>query len=657
MWLERLAGQSSQSTPAGGSPNRAFSPLPRRPTQPGAFAPPHRPGLTPRTSSLGALVAAGSTESLPATARLPNGGQLRSDLSDSPALDGQDPIAILTSILGSPPKDTQHGSSIQEPNLVGNIDFGGLSLTAFVEEPTSSHQSTSIVEDFEKEKDNFEDLHKSITQCDAILAEVEKYLASFRADLAAVSTEIETLQLRSTTLNSKLQNRKVVEKMLGPEVEVFAVSPVIVRKIISGPFDDAWVRAIDEFDRRAKSINVKVKDGVAPRAAQDIQPILEDISNKAVERIRDYIAAQIKGLRSPNINAQVVQQAALVRYRNVFSFLAQRNPQLGNEIEQAYVNTMRWYFISNFTRYRTAVEKLSIHIIEPSETIAGDVSRKITKAAPHDAFSIGRRSDIIRLPNSAAISSYVAEESKETHYFETAFRTFNLALVDNASAEYSFLAEFFNTQSLAVTARKFNEIWQPTFELGQAYTRHLVDQNQDAIGVLLCVRLNQKFAFELQRRKVAAVEGYIFATNMILWPRFQIILDAHCESIRKLTASLPGRPTGPALTLTGSSSAAQSTAPHTLTQRFANFTHAILSLSSEAGDDEPVANSLGRLRSEFEAFLLKLGKGIADVRKRERLLYNNYSLVCTIIAETEGRLAEETRNHFLELRDALNISA
>ncbi|QIX00880.1 hypothetical protein AMS68_006397 [Peltaster fructicola] len=649
MWLERLAGPSAQSTPGGGTPNRAYSPLPRRLASQGGPASPHRPGLTPRTSSLGALLSNGSTDSLPANARIPNGSQLGTELNGSPGLDGQDPLAILIGILGVSAEDRTQGS---RPDLVEDIDFHGLSLEAFVDEPAAT--STSIVEDFEKEKDNFEDLHKSIAQCDTILAEVEKYLASFRADLAAVSTEIETLQHRSTTLNSKLQNRKVLEKTLGPEIGVFTISPAVVRKIVSGPFDESWVRALDEYDRRAKSIDAKLKEDNVPRAAQDIRPILDDISNKAIERIRDYIVLQIRGLRIPNINAQLIQQGALVRYRSVFAFLAQRHPKLATEIEQAYVNTMRWYFMSNFTRYRTAVEKLNLHLIESSETIAADPARKTGKAVPHDAFSIGRRMDILRLPNSAAISSYVIEESKDTHYLETAFRTFNLALIDNASAEYSFLAEFFHAQSLATTTRKFNDIWQPSFELGQAYTKHLVEQNQDAIGVLLCVRLNQKFAFELQRRKVAAAEGYIFATNMVLWPRFQIILDAHCESIRKLTASLPGRPAGSALTLTTSPAVAQNTAPHALTQRFANFTHAILSVSSEAGDDEPVANSLARLRSEFEAFLIKLGKGIADTRKRERLLYNNYSLVSTIIADTEGRMAEEVRDRFLELRDALN---
>jgi hypothetical protein len=142
---------------------------------------------------------------------------------------------------------------------------------------------------------------------------------------------------------------------------------------------------------------------------------------------------------------------------------------------------------------------------------------------------------------------------------------------------------------------------------------------------------------------------------MLLWPRFQRIIDVHCESVRKFTASLSGKPAGSALSLTSSSAAAQTTAPHPLTQRFANFLHGILSLSSEAGDDEPISSSVGRLRKEYEAFLVKQSKSVAEARKRDRFMFNNYSLVCTIVADTEGKMAEECKGHFEGLKDALSV--
>lgn len=666
MWLERFAGQSGPSTGAS-TPGRS-SPAPRRSIQLGPSTLPRRPGLSPRTSSLSVASLYGSTESLPSAARVPTGSGLKQELAGTSAADAPDPVEVLGSILGPLEQDgTTHGAGHgdERPSeLFEDIDFNGLSLEEFAS-ANSKAASNGIqrgtrdppaVEDFEKEKDRFEDLHKSILACDEVLKSVETYLTSFQADLANVSSEIETLQNRSTALNNKLQNRKEVEKVLGPEVEDLVVSPAVVRKIATGQIDDAWIKALDELERRSKSIDAKLKEGKDIKAVQDARPFMDEVSTKAVERIRDYVVAQIKALRSPSINAQVIQQNSFLRYKEVFAFLAKRQPALAEEISQAYINTMRWYYLSHFTRYKTALQKLNVYAIDQTAAIAADGSAvKGGKGATYDAFSIGRRMDILRTSNDTALPSFAAEEDKGTHYLEVPFRAFNLALVDNASGEFSFLTEFFSKQPFQATRRKFNDVFQPAFELGQALTKELIENSLDALGVLTCVRLNQHFAFELQRRKVPAVEGYINATNMLLWPRFQQIIDAHCESIRKTTASMTGKPAGSALSLTSSPAANQTTAPHPLTQRYANFLQGILALSSEAGDDEPVSNSIGRLRNDFEAFLTKMSKGIAEARKRERFLYNNYSLVCTIIAETEGKLADELKGHYLEKRESLGI--
>ena len=592
-------------------------------------------------------------------------------MAGSPAVDVQNPVDVLDRILGPlqvKGQDARGGGGGDNANVPGtpeqDIDFGDLSLEQFANAPAQPISNKAlkvttdaVVEDFEKEKDKFEDLHTSIVACDEVLSSVETYLTSFQADLAAVAAEIETLQNRSSTLNTKLENRKVVERVLGPEVEAFGIPPAAVRKITEGTVDDSWVRALEELEKRSKSIDMKLKEGKDMKAAQDVRPLIDDVSNKAVERIRDYVVSQVRALRSPSINAQIIQQNSFLRYRGVFGFLAQRQPQLAEEITQAYVNTMRWYYLNHFTRYKAALDNLNIHHIDHTEAIAADPMRKTSKpgAPPHDAFSIGRRMEILRTTNDTALSSCLAEEDKGTHYLEVPFRAFNLALVDNASAEYSFLTEFFTKQSFHATNRRFNEIFQPTFDLGLALTRQLVEQSADALGVLTCVRLNQHFAFELQRRKIPAGEGYINGTNMLLWPRFQRIIDVHCESVRKLTASLSGKPAGSALSLTSSSSAAQTTAPHPLTQRFANFLHGMLALSSEAGDDEPISSSLGRLRKEYEAFLVKQSKSVPEARKRDRFMYNNYSLICTIVADTEGKMAEEFKGYFTDLRDALSV--
>ncbi|KAI5282177.1 hypothetical protein KEM54_002920 [Ascosphaera aggregata] len=265
-----------------------------------------------------------------------------------------------------------------------------------------------------------------------------------------------------------------------------------------------------------------------------------------------------------------------------------------------------------------------------------------------------------------AISSQLAESDKTLHGIEVPFRNFTLALVDNISAEYLFVSEFFSPAlSFHQASRRVTEIFEQVLSMGQSLTKTLVDDCMDCLGLLLCVRLNQHYAFELQRRKVPVAESYINGMSMMLWPRFQIVMDMHCDSLRKAAITVANSNRGAFLATTllagsanaessaGAASMNASTAPHLFTQRFGQFLQGVLMLSSEAGDDEPVSISLGRLRGEFDTLLGKLSKSGAagDAKRRERFLVNNYSLVLTIISDTQGKLASEQKEHLTHMMD------
>ncbi|KAG4415179.1 hypothetical protein IFR04_011677 [Cadophora malorum] len=639
----------------------SYSSAPRRPSHLGPASAIQRPGFSPRSSSL-SINSNDSTMSLLASSRRPNGTGLKKSATMSEA---PDPLALLEKLLGSEGVEVVQETTLT--NAAGNtdldevereLDFEGLDLRQLIS-PSARHTqedlyTTQTTEQFEQDKTKFEDLHLSIRACDDVLNSVEINLTSFQNDLAAVSAEIETLQARSSALSVRLENRKVVENGLGPIVEEISVPPAVVKKIVEGAIDEAWVRALAEVEKKSKAMEIKSKENRNIKGINDLKPLLGNLIDKALERIRDFMVAQIKALRSPNINAQIIQQQHFIRYKDLFTFLHRHHPQLAEQIGQAYMNTMRWYFVNQFTRYHKALEKIKLHIIDKHDVLGqDDGSRKSNilsgakATTPHDAFNLGRRIDMLKTSNQAALSSFLAEEEKSTHYMEVPFRNFNLALVDNASAEYSFLTTFFAPSlSYSAISRHFNYIFEPTFALGQSLTKSLVHETFDCLGLLLCVRLNQHFAFELQRRKIPAVDGYINGTSMSLWPRFQVVMDYHCESVRTVTNGISTRKPS------ASEQAKQSAAPHFMTQRFGQFMAGILALSTEAGDDEPVSASLTRLRSELEAFLTKTSKAIGDSRKRERFLYNNYSLILTIIGDVEGKLALEQQEHFEGLKTA-----
>ncbi|KAI3533773.1 Vps52/Sac2 family protein [Colletotrichum filicis] len=658
MWLDRLAAQSNSSPSASQPGSRPYSPLPRR-TSSSPYVTSQRPGITPRGSQL-SLVSNDSSNSFLASRRVNGSGLKQSQTT----YDGPDSVEILGQILDTAPASEATTITISENDLELDFSFEGLSLRELassdeIDRSDADSYRRQTAEEFEASKAQFEDLHRSIAACDGVLGSVETNLTSFRNDLAAVSADIETLQSRSAAMNVRLDNRKAVEKAFGPVVEELSVSPHVVSKISEGQIDETWVRMLAEVDKRATAYKKSVSNQGESKAWADLGPLLEKLTMKAVERIRDFIVAQIKALRSPHINAQIIQKQNFLKFKDLYTFLHKHHATLAEEISQAYMNTMRWYYANQFGRYQRALEKLKLHILDKNDVLGHDEPTRratvlsATKPAgpPHDAFNLGRRIDLLKSGNAAAISSYLAEEDQTTHYLEVPFRNFNLALIDNATAEYTFLAAFFSPPlSLQAVSRQFNYIFEPTFALGKTLTKTLTAESYDALGLLLSIRINQHLAFELQRRKVPAVDGYINMTTMLLWPRLQVVMDHHCESLRQLMNTLPTKPRA-------ADQNKLSAAPHLVTQRFGQILQGVLALSTEAGDDEPVVTSLRRLRSEAEAFLTRYSQSFSDKRKRERFLYNNYSLISTIISDVGGKLGTEQQEHFEGLKAAFQEGA
>jgi phage shock protein A len=118
--------------------------------------------------------------------------------------------------------------------------------------------------------------------CDDVLGSVETYLTTFQTELGVVSVEIETLQDRSLQLNAKLDNRRKVEKLLGPAVEEISISPAVVREISESAIGDSWVKALNELESRSNAIETKLAAANEVKAVTDLKPLLENLRNKVV---------------------------------------------------------------------------------------------------------------------------------------------------------------------------------------------------------------------------------------------------------------------------------------------------------------------------------------------------------------------------------------
>ena len=102
-------------------------------------------------------------------------------------------------------------------------------------------------------------------------------MTSFQKDLGLVSAEIETLQSRSAAMNTRLDNRNVVEKLLGPAVEEISIPPAIVQTIAEGPINEDWAKALTELEKRIASIQGKMRLPNPSKAVQDVKPLIDNL--------------------------------------------------------------------------------------------------------------------------------------------------------------------------------------------------------------------------------------------------------------------------------------------------------------------------------------------------------------------------------------------
>lgn len=105
-------------------------------------------------------------------------------------------------------------------------------------------------------------------------------MTSFQKDLGTVSADIETLQSRSSALSTKLENRKVVEKLLGPAIEDITLAPSVVRLISDGSIEPSWIKALKELERRSKAIHSNAEGSEKTAAISDVKPLIDNLTSK-----------------------------------------------------------------------------------------------------------------------------------------------------------------------------------------------------------------------------------------------------------------------------------------------------------------------------------------------------------------------------------------
>ncbi|KAL0404739.1 UNVERIFIED_CONTAM: Vacuolar protein sorting-associated protein 52 A [Sesamum radiatum] len=495
------------------------------------------------------------------------------------------------------------------------------------------------IEDYIKESDNLVSLHDQIHDCDTILAQMEKLLSGFQAEIGSISSDIKVLQEKSMDMGLKLKNRKAAESKLAKFVEDIIIPPRMIDIIVDEEVNEEYMRTLEILSKKLKFVetDTMVKNS---KALNDVQPELEKLRQKAVSKedkhtvskgsrhvfyaggwcpaVFDFIVQKHNALRKPKTNVQILQQSVLLKYKYVILFLKEHGKEVYLEVRAAYIDTMNKVLSTKIRAYIQALEKLQLDIATSSDLIGIDTrstslfSRGREPLKNRSAvFALGERINILKEIDESALIPHIAEASSKKYPYEVLFRSLHKLLMDTAASEYLFCDEFFGEQSM------FYDIFAGPFSVVDEHINTILPNCFDAIGLMLMIRIIYQHQLIMSRRRIPCLDSYLDKVNISLWPRFKMVFDMHLNSLRNANVR---------------SLWEDDVHPHYVMRRYAEFTASLIQLNVDYGDGQLELN-LERLRMAVDDLLVKLAKLFKKPKLQTVFLINNYDMTIAVLKE------------------------
>ncbi|OAJ41656.1 hypothetical protein BDEG_25222 [Batrachochytrium dendrobatidis JEL423] len=411
---------------------------------------------------------------------------------------------------------------------------------------------------------------------------------------------------------------KSTQSSLFEMLEGTVVSPDLIKKICEGEVNEFFLQHLIDLDK--KMTYVKSRQEKKIRSFKDVAPELERLRQRAVEKIRDFLLKKIESLKSPNTNIAIIQQSVFLKYRSMFSFLMERYSEVGVEIHGNY-NTRLLHSLIVIVVKMVIADKFDLIGCEEGAK-RGLFSGRLTLKDKTNVFTLGDRLQVLVNPDPGIIMLNIAEDSHLKYSYEAIFKSTTRLLLDNACSEYIFTTEFFSktntSHPIEVPGVVFTEIFDQTLKMLQATIKAQIDNTFDAVGILICIRINSQNIRIMQKRRIPCLETFLNLINILLWPRFQAIIDMHIDSLRRAAVNR--------LLVT------KEVHPHYIMRRYVEFSAAILTLN-QGYDDALLTNSLARLRSEVEVLIQRMAMEFPSRKNRSVFFINNFDLVASILNE------------------------
>lgn len=498
------------------------------------------------------------------------------------------------------------------------------------------------IQDYIAENENLVTLHREISACDSILAGMESMLGGFQEGLGSISAEIRGLQQQSAALSLQLNNRKAAQGRLANFIDNIVIPGPLIHGIVQGEVNEEWLGHLEDLHNKLEFVR-KSKLVQASAAHQDVQPELERLRVKAVAKAREYLMARIYALRKPKTNIQILQQNMLLRFRYLVTFLRAHGPEVFGEVRTAYIDTLSRVLSSHFRAYLHALDGLKeagptqADVVGAAEAPREGVMSLFGKAASDtraEVFSLGERGNILLHLEGAALIPHIVQAEGKKFPGEVLFRSVNKLLMDTATSEYLFCADFFGEDAV------FHELFGPTLSAVESHLSTTVQEMYDMVGLLLMIRINYQHRLLMNKRRIPCLDDYLDRVNLQLWPRFKSVFDMQLASLKNYPATAPSTKLD----------------VHPVAARYAQLTASLLLLNADYQDGQ-LDHNIGRMRYQTMDLLIKMSRLLQHKKLGTTFLVVNFHHVCLTLREAAQRGGRPSAEVALPEGTAANLHA
>ncbi|KAL4076112.1 vacuolar sorting protein [Scleroderma citrinum] len=483
-----------------------------------------------------------------------------------------------------------------------------------------------------------------------LLDSLENFLSTFQKDLSSVSGQISELQDRSKDIDRRLKSRRRIEKPLSKLVSELAIPPAVTLTILDTEVGESWIPVIDDFERRLETLRARAR----VKAARDLGDLSEGLRIVAATKLRAFFLALLQPIReSVTTNMQVLQSSVYLKHQPLFAFLQRQAEPVAKEIQDSYVAGARTYYETGFRRYIRSLGWLrglvQSRVTEKSENIVsasgqGDVARVDHKCMTYAT-----------LDGSSVVLAYMADDKAHKEPLEALLRSLLLVLMDNTTAEYSFITSFFSFEPLALadgpelspallspdhdvfddkrsisgseartevarhngpgkpanmdksTRNELGHLWKqvfdPVLEYVKTFLASVIEPPPPAISLLTMIRLTEAVTAEVQKRQCSPLETFFFTIRMELWPVFQKVMSEHCDSLKKIAE----KPSGYFAKSNPTTDAMVSNICRSYIVMFQSFV-----LLTSQTEETMIFSNLFRLQQELDKLIFRHTNSVAD---------------------------------------------